>query len=120
MAATFPPCSAAPTAACSWPSATAATGWSRATPERNAGGPALHSPAVCPYSAAQRVAAWCGRRERGECRVSLKLRLMVMNFPQFYFWGECQLTLGAYCFQTKQGYGTGFGAHFHPMGTHPI
>src|SRR3546814_531254 len=86
------------------------------TPERNAGGPALHSPAVCPYSAAQRVAAWCGRRERGECRVSLKLRLIVMNFLQFFIWGAWLLTIGAYWFQNKQWSGTAFGAIFSTMG----
>jgi hypothetical protein len=35
---------------------------------------------------------------RGE-RVSIKLRLIVMNFLQFFVWGSWLLTIGAYWFQ---------------------
>ncbi|MBC7990398.1 MAG: nucleoside permease [Luteimonas sp.] len=48
--------------------------------------------------------------------MSLKLRLIVMNFLQFFVWGAWLLTIGAYWFQTKQWSGTGFGAIFSTMG----
>jgi len=48
--------------------------------------------------------------------VSLKLRLIVMNFLQFFVWGAWLLTIGAYWFQNKQWSGTGFGAIFSTMG----
>ena len=48
--------------------------------------------------------------------MSLKLRLIVMNFLQFFVWGAWLLTIGAYWFQNKQWSGTGFGAIFSTMG----
>jgi NHS family xanthosine MFS transporter len=48
--------------------------------------------------------------------VSLKLRLTVMNFLQFFIWGAWLLTIGAYWFQNKQWSGTSFGAIFSTMG----
>ena len=48
--------------------------------------------------------------------MSLKLRLIVMNFLQFFIWGAWLLTIGAYWFQTKQWSGTSFGAIFSTMG----
>ena len=48
--------------------------------------------------------------------MSLKLRLTVMNFLQFFIWGAWLLTIGAYWFQTKQWSGTSFGAIFSTMG----
>jgi MFS transporter, NHS family, xanthosine permease len=48
--------------------------------------------------------------------VSIKLRLIVMNFLQFFIWGAWLLTIGAYWFQNKQWSGTGFGAIFSTMG----
>src|SRR4051794_11742355 len=48
--------------------------------------------------------------------VSIRLRLIVMNFLQFFIWGSWLLTIGAYWFQNKQWSGTGFGAIFSTMG----
>jgi MFS transporter, NHS family, xanthosine permease len=48
--------------------------------------------------------------------VSLKLRLIVMNFLQFFVWGAWLLTIGAYWFQNKQWSGTNFGLVFSTMG----
>ncbi|MCX6269996.1 MAG: nucleoside permease [Bacteroidetes bacterium] len=48
--------------------------------------------------------------------MSIKLRLIVMNFLQFFIWGSWLLTIGAYWFQTKQWSGTEFGAIFSTMG----
>jgi NHS family xanthosine MFS transporter len=48
--------------------------------------------------------------------VSLKLRLTVMNFLQFFIWGAWLITIGAYWFQNKQWSGTSFGAIFSTMG----
>lgn len=48
--------------------------------------------------------------------MSLKLRLITMNFLQFFIWGTWLLTIGAYWFQTKQWSGTEFGAIFSTMG----
>jgi len=47
---------------------------------------------------------------------SLKYRLIVMNFFQFFIWGSWLLTIGAYWFQTKNWTGTEFGAIFSTMG----
>jgi MFS transporter, NHS family, xanthosine permease len=59
----------------------------------------------------------CGRSTmRGKPRVSIKLRLIVMNFLQFFIWGAWLLTIGAYWFQNKHWSGTGFGAIFSTMG----
>jgi NHS family xanthosine MFS transporter len=46
----------------------------------------------------------------------MKLRLVVMNFLQFFIWGAWLLTIGAYWFQNKHWSGTGFGAIFSTMG----
>ena len=48
--------------------------------------------------------------------MSLKLRLIVMNFLQFFIWGSWLLTIGAYWFQNKHWSGVGFGAIFSTMG----
>jgi NHS family xanthosine MFS transporter len=48
--------------------------------------------------------------------VSIKLRLIVMNFLQFFIWGSWLLTIGAYWFQDKHWSGTAFGAIFSTMG----
>ena len=48
--------------------------------------------------------------------MSIKLRLIVMNFLQFFVWGSWLLTIGAYWFQNKHWSGTGFGAIFSTMG----
>ncbi|MGY1424074.1 nucleoside permease [Lysobacter sp. A289] len=48
--------------------------------------------------------------------MSLKLRLIVLNFLQFFVWGAWLLTIGAYWFQNKEWSGTGFGAIFSTMG----
>ena len=48
--------------------------------------------------------------------VSLKLRLTIMNFLQFFIWGAWLITIGAYWFQHKQWSGTSFGAIFSTMG----
>lgn len=48
--------------------------------------------------------------------MSLKLRLIVMNFLQFFIWGAWLITIGAYWFQHKQWSGTSFGAIFSTMG----
>jgi MFS transporter, NHS family, xanthosine permease len=48
--------------------------------------------------------------------VNLKLRLIVMNFLQFFVWGAWLLTIGAYWFQNRQWSGTSFGAIFSTMG----
>ncbi len=48
--------------------------------------------------------------------MSLKFRLIAMNFLQFFIWGSWLLTIGAYWFQTKQWSGAEFGAIFSTMG----
>jgi NHS family xanthosine MFS transporter len=48
--------------------------------------------------------------------MSVKFRLVVMNFLQFFVWGSWLITIGAYWFQTKQWSGTEFGAIFSTMG----
>ncbi|MEI7597611.1 MAG: nucleoside permease [Bacteroidota bacterium] len=48
--------------------------------------------------------------------MSIKNRLIAMNFLQFFIWGSWLLTVGAYWFQTKQWSGTEFGAIFSTMG----
>ncbi len=52
----------------------------------------------------------------GENRMSLKLRLTIMQFLQFFVWGSWLLTIGAYWFQTKHWTGAEFGAIFSTMG----
>ncbi|GAB2797436.1 nucleoside permease [Dyella kyungheensis] len=48
--------------------------------------------------------------------MSLRLRLIAMNFLQFFVWGSWLLTIGAYWFQTKHWSGAQFGAIFSTMG----
>lgn len=48
--------------------------------------------------------------------MNLKLRLIIMNFLQFYIWGSWLLTIGAYWFQTKNWSGSEFGSIFSTMG----
>ncbi len=48
--------------------------------------------------------------------MGIKLRLILLNFLQFFIWGCWLLTIGAYWFQTKHWSGTGFGAIFSTMG----
>ena len=48
--------------------------------------------------------------------MSLKLRLTVMNFFQFYVWGAWLITIGRYWFENKGWPGTSFGAMFSTMG----
>lgn len=47
---------------------------------------------------------------------NIKIRLIVMNFLQFFIWGAWLITIGAYWFQTKHWSGTQFGAIFSTMG----
>lgn len=48
--------------------------------------------------------------------MNLKVRLILMNFLQFFIWGSWLLTIGAYWFQNKHWSGTEFGAIFSTMG----
>ncbi len=48
--------------------------------------------------------------------MTIKQRLILMNFLQFFIWGSWLLTIGAYWFQNKQWSGTEFGAIFSTMG----
>jgi NHS family xanthosine MFS transporter len=48
--------------------------------------------------------------------MSLKLRLTIMQFLQFFIWGSWLLSIGAYWFQNKQWSGTEFGAVFSTIG----
>ncbi|GAP65107.1 nucleoside transporter [Mizugakiibacter sediminis] len=48
--------------------------------------------------------------------MSLKLRLVVMNFLQFFVWGAWLLTIGAYWFQNRHWSASSFGAIFSTMG----
>jgi NHS family xanthosine MFS transporter len=48
--------------------------------------------------------------------MNLKLRLVLMNFLQFFIWGAWLLTIGAYWFQNRHWSGTSFGAIFSTMG----
>ncbi|MEI7981345.1 MAG: nucleoside permease [Bacteroidota bacterium] len=48
--------------------------------------------------------------------MGLKVRLILLNFLQFFIWGSWLLTIGAYWFQTKHWSGTEFGAIFSTMG----
>ncbi|WP_426662338.1 nucleoside permease [Rhodanobacter aciditrophus] len=48
--------------------------------------------------------------------MSLKLRLTVLNFLQYYIWGAWLLTIGTWWFQTLHWSGTSFGAIFSTMG----
>ncbi|MGY2134212.1 nucleoside permease [Hymenobacter sp. HD11105] len=48
--------------------------------------------------------------------MSIKLRLIILSFLQFFIWGSWLITIGAYWFQTKQWSGAQFGAIFSTMG----
>ncbi|HLP03962.1 MAG TPA: nucleoside permease [Paludibacter sp.] len=48
--------------------------------------------------------------------MALKLRLIIMNFLQFFIWGSWLITIGGYWFQNKGWSGTEFGAIFSTMG----
>jgi MFS transporter, NHS family, xanthosine permease len=48
--------------------------------------------------------------------MGIKLRLILLNFLQFFIWGSWLITIGAYWFQTKHWSGTEFGAIFSTMG----
>lgn len=48
--------------------------------------------------------------------MSIKLRLVAMNFLQFFVWGSWLITIGAYWFQNKHWGGAQFGAIFSTMG----
>ncbi|MFH0761128.1 MAG: nucleoside permease [Bacteroidota bacterium] len=48
--------------------------------------------------------------------MSLKLRLIILNFFQFFIWGCWLITIGAWWFQTRQWSSTQFGAIFSTMG----
>lgn len=52
--------------------------------------------------------------------MSIKLRLILMNFLQFFIWGAWLLTIGAYWFQNKQWSGAEFGIIFSTMGISSI
>jgi len=52
--------------------------------------------------------------------MKIKLRLMLMNFMQFFIWGAWLLTIGAYWFQNKHWSGSQFGAIFSTMGISSI
>ncbi|OOG59737.1 nucleoside permease [Rhodanobacter sp. C03] len=48
--------------------------------------------------------------------MNLKLRLVAMNFLQFFVWGSWLITIGAYWFQNRHWSGAQFGAIFSTMG----
>ncbi|MBO9618846.1 MAG: nucleoside permease [Niabella sp.] len=48
--------------------------------------------------------------------MSLKFRLILLSFLQFFIWGAWLITIGAYWFQTKHWSGGEFGAIFSTMG----
>ncbi len=52
--------------------------------------------------------------------MNVKLRLITMNFLQFFIWGSWLITIGAYWFQNKQWSGSEFGAIFMTMGISSI
>lgn len=52
--------------------------------------------------------------------MSVKFRLILMNFFQFFIWGSWLLTIGAYWFQNKQWSGAEFGLIFSTMGISAI
>jgi NHS family xanthosine MFS transporter len=52
--------------------------------------------------------------------MTIKARLILMNFMQFFIWGAWLLTIGAYWFQNKHWSGTQFGAIFSTMGISAI
>jgi NHS family xanthosine MFS transporter len=48
--------------------------------------------------------------------MNLKLRLVLMNFLQFFVWGAWLITIGRYWFENMHWSGTSFGAIFSTMG----
>jgi len=48
--------------------------------------------------------------------MNIKMRLILMNFFQFFIWGSWLITIGAYWFQNKQWPGAQFGIIFSTMG----
>ncbi|MGZ3751944.1 MAG: nucleoside permease [Mucilaginibacter sp.] len=52
--------------------------------------------------------------------MNIRLRLMLMNFMQYFVWGAWLLTIGAYWFQNKHWSGAQFGAIFSTMGISAI
>ena len=48
--------------------------------------------------------------------MSIKYRLIIMNFLQFFIWGAWLITIGAYWFQNKGWPGDKFGVIFSTMG----
>jgi len=52
--------------------------------------------------------------------MDIRLRLMLMNFMQYFVWGAWLLTIGAYWFQNKHWSGAQFGAIFSTMGISAI
>jgi MFS transporter, NHS family, xanthosine permease len=52
--------------------------------------------------------------------MSIKLRLTVMSFLQFFVWGTWLITIGNYWFGTKQWSGAEFGAIFSTLGISAI
>jgi NHS family xanthosine MFS transporter len=52
--------------------------------------------------------------------MTIKFRLILMNFMQFFIWGAWLLTIGAYWFQNKHWSGAQFGSIFSTMGISAI
>jgi NHS family xanthosine MFS transporter len=52
--------------------------------------------------------------------MTIKFRLILMNFMQYFVWGAWLLTIGAYWFQNKHWSGAQFGAIFSTMGISAI
>lgn len=48
--------------------------------------------------------------------MSIKNRLILMNFLQFFIWGAWLITIGGYWFQNREWSGANFGAIFSTMG----
>ena len=47
--------------------------------------------------------------------MTIKFRLILMNFMQYFVWGAWLLTIGAYWFQNKHWSGAQFGAIFDDL-----
>ena len=52
--------------------------------------------------------------------MTIKLRLTILSFFEFFIWGAWLITIGAYWFQNKQWGGAEFGAIFSTMGISAI
>jgi NHS family xanthosine MFS transporter len=52
--------------------------------------------------------------------MTIKFRLILMNFMQYFVWGSWLLTVGSYCLYTKNWSGAQFGAIFSTMGISAI